>query len=58
MLIHEVLLCNVVGGLWVALSAVGTADCPYLFSNNKYVRNVLTLFFDYLSDFARTVAYL
>jgi len=33
MLIHEVLLCNIVGGLWVALSAVGTADCAHIFSH-------------------------
>ena len=33
MLIHEMLLRNVVGGLWVTLSAVGTADCARIFSH-------------------------
>jgi hypothetical protein len=31
MLIHEVLLSNIVGDLWVVLSAGGTADCARIF---------------------------
>jgi hypothetical protein len=31
MLIHEVLLSSIVGDLWVALSAGGTADCAHIF---------------------------
>lgn len=33
MLIREVLLRNVVGGLLVTLSAVGAADCARIFSH-------------------------
>jgi hypothetical protein len=52
MLIHEVLLSNIVGDLWVALSAVGTVDCAHIFCHT------MTLFFDYLSDCVRTITYL